>query len=79
MLAAIVRGFITTGAKLLTGAQGRWIGCAPEARLRIYCSNHTSHMDFLLLWTALPRPPCARQRGPSPRPTTGCKAPFAAL
>jgi len=56
MLAAIVRGFITTGAKLLTGAQGRWIGCAPEARLRIYCANHTSHMDFLLLWTALPRP-----------------------
>jgi 1-acyl-sn-glycerol-3-phosphate acyltransferase len=56
MLAAIVRGVLTTGAKLLTGAQGRWIGCAPEPRLRIYCANHTSHMDFLLLWAALPRP-----------------------
>lgn len=54
MLATVVRWVIAMGARLLTGAQGRWIGCGPEARLRIYCANHTSHIDFLLLWTALP-------------------------
>ena len=45
---------LSFGLRLLTGAHGRWSGCAPVATQRIYCVNHSSHLDFLLLWTALP-------------------------
>lgn len=38
----------------LIGAQARWVGCAPAPNLRIYFANHTSHLDTLVLWTALP-------------------------
>jgi 1-acyl-sn-glycerol-3-phosphate acyltransferase len=41
--------------QLLVGAYPRWIGCAPEPRQRIYFANHTSHVDTLALWAALPR------------------------
>ena len=48
--------FITEFVRLLTGVQARWIGCAPDATQRIYFANHTSHADFALVWTSLPRP-----------------------
>ena len=41
--------------RLLVGAYPRWIGCGPEPRQRIYFANHTSHVDTLALWAALPR------------------------
>ena len=40
--------------RVLVGAQPRWIGCKPTNALRIYYANHTSHMDTLALWCALP-------------------------
>jgi 1-acyl-sn-glycerol-3-phosphate acyltransferase len=40
--------------KLLVGAYPRWIGCQPEQRQRIYFANHSSHVDTLALWSALP-------------------------
>ena len=40
---------------LLVGGTGRWTGCAPEKRQRIYFANHTSHIDTIALWSALPR------------------------
>ena len=40
--------------KLLTGSSVRWVGCEPAIRQRIYFANHTSHLDALVLWTALP-------------------------
>lgn len=47
--------FLLTGTvKLLVGAFPRWIGCAPENRQRIYFANHTSHIDTVALWAALP-------------------------
>jgi len=46
LLTGIVRGVV--------GAQPRWIGCKPAPTLRIYYANHTSHMDTLALWCALP-------------------------
>ena len=41
-------------AKIISGAHGRWIGCKPDAKPRIYFANHTSHLDALLLWALLP-------------------------
>ena len=41
--------------KLLVGAYGRWIGSAPGPAQRIYFANHTSHVDTLAIWSALPR------------------------
>ncbi|MGE5338989.1 MAG: lysophospholipid acyltransferase family protein [Gemmatimonadota bacterium] len=40
--------------RLLVGAYPRWIGCSPKAAQRIYFANHTSHMDTVVLWAALP-------------------------
>jgi 1-acyl-sn-glycerol-3-phosphate acyltransferase len=41
--------------RLLVGAYPRWIGCEPTQRQRIYFANHTSHVDTVALWAALPR------------------------
>lgn len=41
-------------AKLISGANARWAGCAPEPRQRIYFANHTSNLDALVLWALLP-------------------------
>ena len=47
---------LTFVLRVLVGAQPRWIGCQPSNSLRIYYANHTSHMDTLALWCALPAP-----------------------
>lgn len=54
MFAKLIGALMITGARFLTGAQAQWVGCRPDARQRIYVANHTSHLDFLLLWSALP-------------------------
>lgn len=45
---------LTFVLRVLVGAQPRWLGCQPSDALRIYFANHTSHMDTLALWCALP-------------------------
>ena len=42
-------------ARLLTGARSLWVGCEPELKQRIYFANHNSHIDFILLWSSLPK------------------------
>jgi len=54
MLGRAIAAVASTGARLLTGAQARWVGCAPVAVQRVYFANHTSHLDFVLLWSSLP-------------------------
>ena len=49
-----VAGLITGFTRFITGAQARWIGCAPESVQRIYFANHASHADFVLIWASLP-------------------------
>ncbi len=40
--------------RLVTGAQAHWVGNAPTASQRVYFANHSSHLDTLVLWAALP-------------------------
>lgn len=54
MLAPVVAFLITSLARLITGARSLWIGCAPVPAQRIYFANHSSHGDFVLLWSSLP-------------------------
>ncbi|AWI55816.1 lysophospholipid acyltransferase family protein [Sinorhizobium fredii] len=42
--------------RFIVGGQTQWIGASPETRQRIYFANHASHLDTLLIWSALPRP-----------------------
>jgi 1-acyl-sn-glycerol-3-phosphate acyltransferase len=45
---------LAAGSRLFTGASVRWF-CDPRAeRQRIYFGNHSSHLDFVLIWSALP-------------------------
>lgn len=55
--------FLVGFVRLLVGAYPRWVGCAPAPRQRLYFSNHTSHIDTLALWSALP-PPLRRHTHP---------------
>ena len=45
---------LALSTRFLTGGTARWNGCLPEKRQRIYYANHTSNLDFVLLWSALP-------------------------
>jgi len=42
-------------AKLLSGFSVRWIDCQPDTCQRVYFANHTSHLDAIVVWSALPR------------------------
>ncbi len=46
--------FLAWVARILTGARARWQGSAPVADQRVYFANHTSNLDFVLLWASLP-------------------------
>jgi len=41
-------------ARLLSGASVRWVGIEPDTCQRVYFANHTSHLDALVVWSALP-------------------------
>ena len=60
LLASIAAGAVIVVARLLTAVRDDWVGCAPSSARRIYFANHTSHADFVLIWTVLP--PLARTR-----------------
>jgi 1-acyl-sn-glycerol-3-phosphate acyltransferase len=47
---ALIRGTL----HVLTGVQAHWRGCGPTGVQRVYFANHSSHADFVLIWTALP-------------------------
>jgi 1-acyl-sn-glycerol-3-phosphate acyltransferase len=41
-------------ARLLSGASVRWVDSQPDTCQRVYFANHTSHLDALVIWSALP-------------------------
>jgi 1-acyl-sn-glycerol-3-phosphate acyltransferase len=56
-------GIIAAFARAVSGVQVRWSdGFSETARQRIYFANHASHLDFVVLWSALPADVRARTR-----------------
>jgi 1-acyl-sn-glycerol-3-phosphate acyltransferase len=51
----LTRAFLALLAKFLSGASVRWIDCQPDTCQRVYFANHTSHLDAIVLWSALPQ------------------------
>jgi 1-acyl-sn-glycerol-3-phosphate acyltransferase len=41
-------------AQLVAGSTVRWTGGAPSEKQRLYIANHSSHLDFIVLWSYLP-------------------------
>ncbi|HEY6326883.1 MAG TPA: lysophospholipid acyltransferase family protein [Candidatus Cybelea sp.] len=47
-------GVIAGGARLISGVQVSWRDGPPPARQSVFFANHTSHLDFVVLWSSLP-------------------------
>jgi 1-acyl-sn-glycerol-3-phosphate acyltransferase len=62
MIASALAGL----ARFITGASVHWTQPPDTRRQRVYFGNHTSHLDFVLIWSALP--PDVRERT---RPVAG--------
>ena len=41
-------------ARFFSGYTVRWVDCQPDTCQRVYFANHTSHLDAVVLWSALP-------------------------
>jgi 1-acyl-sn-glycerol-3-phosphate acyltransferase len=58
MIAAV----IATGYRLVAGTRVQW-RCDPDSTSqRIYFANHSSHLDFVAIWSAIPSASRARTR-----------------
>jgi 1-acyl-sn-glycerol-3-phosphate acyltransferase len=54
MIDAILARTTAGTARVATGATIRWSAGLPDPAQRVYVANHTSHLDFVLLWSSLP-------------------------
>ena len=50
-----VRLFMIGLARVLAGGSVRWLGSRPALRQRVYFAQHTSHLDYLVIWASLPK------------------------
>jgi len=50
----LIGTLIVAATRLVVGGQGVWIGCGPSDKQRIYFANHSSHLDTILVWAAMP-------------------------
>jgi 1-acyl-sn-glycerol-3-phosphate acyltransferase len=57
---------LATASRVVCGANAEWRCPRISPRQRIYFANHSSHLDFIVIWSALP----AGQR-PLARPVAG--------
>ena len=51
----ITRNFLALLARFVSGASVRWIDSQPDTCQRVYFANHTSHLDPIVIWSALPQ------------------------
>ncbi|MDQ3673550.1 MAG: 1-acyl-sn-glycerol-3-phosphate acyltransferase [Gemmatimonadota bacterium] len=58
----MIAGALVKVAKLISGARAVWITPIKGDAQRIFFANHTSHLDFIVVWSALPRVVRARTR-----------------
>jgi 1-acyl-sn-glycerol-3-phosphate acyltransferase len=54
MRAHPLAGLIAAAARLISGVQVRWVDAEPDPRQAVYFANHSSHLDFVVLWSSLP-------------------------
>jgi len=64
----MIAGALAQLARIITGASVHWVEDPPvtPGAQRVYFGNHSSHLDFVVIWSALP--PAERQRT---RPVAG--------
>jgi 1-acyl-sn-glycerol-3-phosphate acyltransferase len=58
----ILRFLLIAATRFLVGGSAVWRGTRPSLRQRIYFANHTSNLDTVVLWAALPPELRARTR-----------------
>ena len=50
----ITETLLTWTARFISGVSVRWVDSQPDTCQRVYFANHTSHLDVILVWSALP-------------------------
>ena len=50
----MIAGFLAFIARLISGATARWTALLEPGRQRVFFANHTSHLDFIIIWSSLP-------------------------
>lgn len=50
----MIAGVLVTLAKVISGARAVWTVPIEGEAQRIFFANHTSHLDFIVVWSALP-------------------------
>jgi 1-acyl-sn-glycerol-3-phosphate acyltransferase len=50
----LIATVIAAAARLVAGSTMRSLSGVPDTRQRIYIANHSSHLDFIVLWASLP-------------------------
>lgn len=63
MIGELIARCFSLAIHAITGSRALWLGCTPSAEHRVYFGNHSSHGDFVLIWSALP-PALRRQVRP---------------
>ena len=59
----MIAGLLAALARLVAGSSVRWLHPPSEDGQRVFIANHTSHLDFIVLWSHLP-PPIRKQTRP---------------
>ncbi len=54
MPARIAARMVASAARLISGVQVQWLDSEPDPRPAVYFANHSSHLDFVVLWSSLP-------------------------
>jgi len=50
----VIASILASSARLVSGASVFYLDKPPDEAQRVYFANHTSHLDFVVLWSSLP-------------------------